>query len=212
MTSDLSVSYSDISDNTPYIHGAALSSPKADFHRTSNIILEDVVEKITKIQNQNIRGNGSINNGTEFKNEKDLKDRMTGYFFGDKQLHFKYTRNQKQSAEFVVRVARSVADDRFKKIRVNQLSISDHNMKGIKGDKNTTGSDMFFRSLVVMHNMSEKKAGGIIAVYPTVKSLMNAYRDLSEEEGELLLENVKPAMGSMRIGQAISKRVYNVFL
>eukprot|EP01084_Bolivina_argentea_P073008 132514_1 len=44
MTSDLSVSYSDISDNTPYIHGAALSSPKADFHRTSNIILEDVVE------------------------------------------------------------------------------------------------------------------------------------------------------------------------
>ena len=43
MTStELSVSYSDISDDTPYIHGAMLSAPKSEFHRESAI--QTVVE------------------------------------------------------------------------------------------------------------------------------------------------------------------------
>eukprot|EP01083_Nonionella_stella_P254721 875020_1 len=175
---------------------------------TINITLENVAQKIAQIQNK--RQNDGTDASVPFDNVQQLKDKMMQYYFEDKNTHFKYTRNQKESAEYVVRAARTLAENRFKKHKVNQLSVSDHNQKGVRGGTTKTEKDIFFSALVTMHNLSEKKALGITAKYPTIGALMREYKRKSASEGELLLANIR-CYGATRIGPAISKRVYRVF-
>ena len=111
-----------------------------------------------------------------FADVEHLKDAMMKYHFYDNRLHFIYKRNQRETAEYLVRSARSLADHRFKKKEVNQLNVANQSRKVIRAEKGKSSEkDSFVGSLLNIHNLSESKAMGIINKYPQKGLLMKAY-------------------------------------
>merc|ERR1712154_232215 len=94
---------------------------------TIQITLEGVAQRVAKLDNaRQIDDNDKLQ--CSFDNVSQLKDTMMAYYFRDKNVHIIYSPKIGDTAEYVIRAARTLADARFKKLRVNQLSVSDHNL------------------------------------------------------------------------------------
>lgn len=76
--------------------------------------------------------------------------------------------------------------------------------------KNTT--ETWCAMLQMIPGISETKASAIVAVYPTLRSLVNIYRDpaVSEKDKERLLEEIQFASTGRRMGK-VSRDVYKFF-
>ncbi|KAF9911798.1 hypothetical protein EC991_002100 [Linnemannia zychae] len=84
----------------------------------------------------------------------------------------------------------------------------------VDGIKSGVGyDDTWAKSLEQIHMLTPNIAEGIVAVYPTVRSLYEGYRRCrSVYEAMYMLENVE-LLGSNRIiGKTMSKKVYDVFM
>merc|ERR1712154_115877 len=115
------------------------------------------------------------------------------YYFADQSLHFVYKKNQRETAEHLMRSARSLAEDRFKKKEINQLNISNHQSKLIRANKGKTSEkDVLMSTLITMHKLSENKALAVSKKYQRLGDLRVAYESLTVSEGELLLADLTP--------------------
>ena len=117
---------------------------------------------------------------------------MVAMYINDPNDRFVITRNSAESAEYVIRTARTLAEGRFQKWRVNALSNSNHNRKGVRGNGSKSGKDIFDSTLVAINGVSENKAKAISAEYKSVGDLQAKYMVLNEEEGRLLLKDMQP--------------------
>lgn len=75
-------------------------------------------------------------------------------------------------------------------------------------------TDTFVKMLQEMIRVTQAVAWGIVSEYPTVQQLVKGF----EEHGPLALENCRKcangngAFQDKKIGPAISRRVYNIFM
>merc|ERR1712087_644039 len=184
---------------------------------TVNVILEGVAQKIQKQSNERMQksvagvgGQSAADTQCAFLDEAQLRRCMDLYYFRDKTLHFTYSKGPKETAEYMVRTARVTADHRFQKLRVNALTISDHNKDLIK-ESSDGRKDILMSQLMAIHGLSNFKAAGITAKYPSVSKLMKTYQSVSRETGEMLLKDIVIPMKTSKIGKAMSRKVYEVF-
>nr|CAB3264088.1 crossover junction endonuclease MUS81-like [Phallusia mammillata] len=78
--------------------------------------------------------------------------------------------------------------------------------------KGLTVTEMFIKLLMQIHGMSYDKAKAITILYPTPKTLFDAYRNcLSSKEKEELLSKVKTGLLQRNMGINLSRSVYHVF-
>ena len=73
--------------------------------------------------------------------------------------------------------------------------------------KNIVKESMFGQQLLLIDGISPKIATTITTLYPTVKSLMEAYQENAKPE--LLLSEI--SLGKRKIGPVLSKRVHSVY-
>jgi crossover junction endonuclease MUS81 len=81
-----------------------------------------------------------------------------------------------------------------------------------KKDANPTVSDIFGRQLLSVSGISSKKVNAILAVYPTVSSLLEAYEEReTDKERRMMLAEVKLPGGDRNLGPKASNAVAKVF-
>lgn len=72
--------------------------------------------------------------------------------------------------------------------------------------------ELFMRQLVQLKTLSIDKAIAITELYPTPKSLINAYRDCADQkQAENLLANIQFGKLRKSIGATISQAIYNLY-
>ena len=71
--------------------------------------------------------------------------------------------------------------------------------------------DIFITMLVTLQGVTDRVAAGIASKYPTMGSLLRKYQSVSKAEGELLLKDIIVPNRTSRIGQSISRKVYDAF-
>ncbi|KAF7941944.1 uncharacterized protein EAE97_006781 [Botrytis byssoidea] len=81
-----------------------------------------------------------------------------------------------------------------------------------KSGKDTT--DTYIKMLEEIHHVTEKMAEGIVAEYPTPQALLQGFKEngSSALEGCRKLANKNGALTDTKIGKAISRRVYKIFM
>ena len=182
-----------------------------------NIVMENVAQNLNHVMNQkqtnlSFQSDNDKRDDDKWKDAQHVKDMMVTHCFGDRSIHCTFTSNVKATAEFVVRSARTLAEARFNKLRVNGLSNSDHNRKGTRdGTTGKTLKDIFFSTLVTITGISDTKAAGITSQYPTTGTLIAAYANCDEEQGKRLLMNINPVGRSTKIGRAMSEKIYDIY-
>ena len=78
--------------------------------------------------------------------------------------------------------------------------------------KNKTKKDVFVTLLTTLHGVTDRVACGIAAKYPSLAHLMTAYKSSrSKEAAELLLKDLTVPNRPAKIGNAMSKKVYDAF-
>ncbi|XP_038214248.1 crossover junction endonuclease MUS81 [Zerene cesonia] len=84
------------------------------------------------------------------------------------------------------------------------------NKSSIKS-KVLTVTEMFIKMLLQLKGMSVEKALAITNVYKTPKSLITAYENCSQREGEFLLANLKYGDLNRNVGPNVSRAVFHLF-
>ncbi|XP_047990284.1 crossover junction endonuclease MUS81 [Leguminivora glycinivorella] len=80
-----------------------------------------------------------------------------------------------------------------------------------KKTKPLTVTETFIKLLLQLKGASVEKALAITEVYKTPHSLIEAYENCSQKEGEFLLANLKYGDLSRNVGPTVSKSVYHLF-
>eukprot|EP01083_Nonionella_stella_P178101 628139_1 len=182
--------------------------------KTVLVALEGVEKRITKQQKERIKAQliGSKHEDTTiyFNDPQMLRDAMNRQYLKDKSIHFEYFKNQKQTAAYVKRAAKSLAKHRFQKLKKNPLSI-ERDKPALEGNKSA-----FYAMLINVRQVSPAKAEAIVNMYPMVGVLMNAYRNCVDPvDGELLLQDIAVSNSNSnkrtRIGPSLSKKLYHIF-
>ena len=79
-------------------------------------------------------------------------------------------------------------------------------------EKNLSQKDMFLKQLIQIRNIGLDKALAITEVYPTMKSLIDAYdRRVFNKEKEELLTNLTFGPQKRKIGSQVSKKLYQLY-
>eukprot|EP01084_Bolivina_argentea_P202510 345999_1 len=157
-----------------------------------------------------IHGVGSLNEKEQkrmyeycpFATRQQFLDTITGDYFKNKNIHFKCFSKASDTAEYLSRVTRSLAEYRMKSGWSLNISV----------DK----KDNFFETLLQqIVGVSSIKAEAIVNVYPTPGKLRAEYKKLSKEEGEILLRDIEVDYSNNvrlpRIGGVVSKKVYDEY-
>lgn len=71
--------------------------------------------------------------------------------------------------------------------------------------------DLFAKQLLQITGCSPERVYAITQLYPTILSLLKAYKNLDKKEGELLLANIKCGESQRNLGPVLSKRIYHIY-
>ncbi|KAL2631387.1 hypothetical protein R1flu_016073 [Riccia fluitans] len=137
-------------------------------------------------------------------------------------VRFRLCVDENEMAEHIVGLTRSLAESPFKP-KLTSLTINANGELIGKNDPNrdVIRRDPWKKALAAIPNMTGAAVIAITKVYPTMRSLLNAYLDPSKTvlEKEFLLQNIvkDAALGSARadgrrVGPACSKRVYRLLM
>ena len=78
--------------------------------------------------------------------------------------------------------------------------------------QNWTVSEMFAKHLMRLRGLSSERAQAIIEKYPTIQSLLRAYRHCgNDKERELLLAHIYWGTSAKTIGPALSRTIHKLY-
>ena len=120
----------------------------------------------------------------------------------DSTLHFTYTVNARETLDYMVKAAHTLADARFK------------NYKQEAGDEEKrqamSNQDFFINILTNIDGVCMNMAIAIKVEYQSLGSLIKMYKSMAMEEGQILLKNLNYSENNAKIGVRTSERIYNV--
>ncbi|XP_028968393.1 nucleolar and coiled-body phosphoprotein 1 [Galendromus occidentalis] len=136
----------------------------------------------------------------------------------------KITKNTKESARYLTTLTRAL-EVKYRNLHLRSclkeeaqmyenhlMTWQEYNEAGYKRKKICT-REMFIRALMVIRAMSLERALTIVAVYPTVTALVQAFDRCDDtKQKDKLLADLKCPISGRRIGPALSKALKQIFV
>ncbi|CAH1112260.1 unnamed protein product [Psylliodes chrysocephalus] len=136
--------------------------------------------------------------------------------------YWQFVENKIQLGNFIFMLTKSISQIPYKleqEAKYNHLSeyMESYNKKNVKVDKDGNGLGQLWRQMLTMFPLVRlETAEAITAVFPTPRSMFEAYENCTEL-GEQLIQNLQirrthgPLATSRRIGPELSKKCYRLF-